>query len=228
MAGIGSACTLISFALDWLDGGGVVSIAAVQFRVAGLAFFAGATFMVLGSRFGKAEVVRRLVDGLELEGHEQVLDIGCGRGMVLLEVARRLTLGVGKAVGIDVFDRLAQSGNRIERTFENASRAGVEDRIDVRMGDARKLPVDDASVDAVACSLVFQRIRDPARAIRELTRVLRPGARIAFLNLFWVAGRCHRLLEVEGLEEVCSSGLHFRIFPPVRITTARMPGARRT
>ena len=60
--------------------------------------------------------------------NEQILDLGCGRGAVLLLAAQRLT--TGKAVGVDLWRTADQSGNSAEATRRNAEAEGVADRVD--------------------------------------------------------------------------------------------------
>src|SRR5690606_29154725 len=78
---------------------------------------------------GKFDVWTELLDELRLEGDERVLDVGCGRGAVLLDVARRLT--DGRAVGVDVWRAIDQVGNARAATELNAEVEGVADRVEL-------------------------------------------------------------------------------------------------
>src|SRR5262249_38523750 len=136
-------------------------------------------------------------------GDETVLDIGCGRGLLLIGAAQRLT--GGRAVGVDIWSRVDLSGNRPEATLENARRAGVADRVEVRDGDAPHLPFADATFDVVVSSLVLHNIpgqEDRRRAVREIARVLKPGGRVALLDLRHT-GDYVRVLRQCGLGEAC-------------------------
>ena len=128
---------------------------------------------------GKFVVWAREVDALDLTGAEQVLDLGCGRGAVLLTVARRLT--TGQAIGLDVWQAKDQSGNTEAATRRNADVEGLTDRIDLVTGDMRALPFDDASFDLVVSNLAVHNIPgadDRRTAVTEALRVLRPGGRL--------------------------------------------------
>jgi arsenite methyltransferase len=141
------------------------------------AFRAG-TFLYATLR-GKLVVWAREVDALDLTGTEQVLDLGCGRGAVLLTVARRLTTGT--AIGLDLWQTKDQSGNSETATRRNAIAEGLADRIDLVTGDMRSLPFDDASFDLVVSSLALHNVPDSddrATAVSEALRVLRPGGRL--------------------------------------------------
>src|SRR4029450_8123338 len=91
-----------------------------------------------------------------LRGAERVLDMGCGRGAVLIAVAKRLTTGpvTGAAMG----SPHNQSGNAREIALRNASLEGVADRVIVETGDMRALPFPDASFDVVVSSLAIHHI----------------------------------------------------------------------
>jgi ubiquinone/menaquinone biosynthesis C-methylase UbiE len=127
---------------------------------------------------GKLRIWERDLDRAGLSGNEQLLDLGCGRGAVLIEAARRLP--AGRAVGVDVWSR-DQSGNRPETTLANAAAAGVADRVEVHTADMTALPFEDGSFDVVTSALAIHNIRSPEgryRAVDEAMRVLRPGGQL--------------------------------------------------
>jgi SAM-dependent methyltransferase len=151
---------------------------------AGLAWIATALHMIYGSRVRKLRLRDRLLDQLSLRGDESVLDVGCGRGLMLLGAAKRLTQG--RAVGIDLWQTADQSGNSEKTTRENAAAEGVSDRIELHTGDARRLPFADASFDVILSTWALHNIPDAqgrARAVREIARVLAPGGRILLVDI---------------------------------------------
>jgi arsenite methyltransferase len=136
------------------------------------------------SKVEKQSEAQRLLDLVPWRGDERVLDVGCGRGLLLIGAARRLTSG--RAVGVDVWRGLELSGNRAEATLENARRAGVAKRVDIQDSDARQLPFADASFDVVVSSLVLHNIpgqEGRRQAVREIARVLKPGGHVALLDM---------------------------------------------
>ena len=88
---------------------------------------------------GKWAVWAQLLDELGLRGDEHLLDVGCGRGAVLMLAARRLP--AGRAVGADVWRRRDQSGNSRAAAEGNAVAEGVRERVELADADARDLPV---------------------------------------------------------------------------------------
>ncbi len=150
---------------------------------------------------GKRSVWAELLDGLDLRGDECVLDVGCGRGAVLMLAASRLPRG--RAVGADVWRQRDQSGNRPSATLRNAAAEGVLDRVEVVSADARRLPFPDESFDIVVSNLTISNISSPGGrqiALREAVRVLRRGGRILIADQG--AQRYARVLREEGCSGV--------------------------
>jgi arsenite methyltransferase len=136
---------------------------------------------------GKFAVWRKLLEDQRLTGDERVLDIGCGRGAVLIEAARRLHRG--RIVGIDSWRSQDQSGNAASVTLSNARASGVEDRIDIVTADMRQLPFADASFDLVVSNLAIHNIAEAEgrrHAIRESLRVLKPGGTLLVADFQYV------------------------------------------
>lgn len=135
---------------------------------------------------GKLRVWERELNRAGLRGGEQLLDLGCGRGMVLIEAARRLPSG--RAVGVDLWSGKDQSGNSPGATLANAAVAGVADRVAVHTGDMTALPFQDGSFDVVTSALAIHNIPSAQgryRAIDEAMRVLRPGGQLLIADIWW-------------------------------------------
>jgi arsenite methyltransferase len=159
-----------------------ISVLAPAF--AGLWLFLNAGFYTYTTRAGKFAVWAELLDRLELKGDERLLDVGCGRGAVLLMAAQRLTRG--RAVGVDVWSATDQSGNAEEVTRKNAALEGVAERVELHTADMRRLPFDDGSFDVVVSSLAIHNVPgagERAKALREAARVLKPGGKLAIADI---------------------------------------------
>jgi SAM-dependent methyltransferase len=151
---------------------------------------------------GKLRVRDRLLRSIALRGHEHVLDVGCGRGLLLIGAAQRLT--DGKAIGVDRWVRGAVSGNGPAAALRNAGLAGVADRVVVREGDARKLPFADATFDVALSNFVLHELDTPAeraQVLSEITRILKPGGRVALVD-FIFTGEAERALRAQAMQDV--------------------------
>jgi SAM-dependent methyltransferase len=191
----------------------------------GATFLLTAGLMFWGSRVGKLRLRDRVVDQLSLRGGERVLDVGCGHGLMLVAAAKRLT--AGRAVGVDIWQKEDQAGNNPEATLANARAEGVADRVELRDGDARRLPFEDASFDAVVSSWALHNIYDAAgrqQALREIARVIKPGGRLAVIDIRHAADYA-RALEGCGMSDVRLHAPSFIFLIPSRLVTATKPAA---
>lgn len=173
------------------------------------------------TRRGKFQEWERILDDIALHGDERVLDLGCGRGAVLVAVARRLKTGL--VTGVDIWSTADQSGNSRDVTLQNASTEGVLDRVQVDTGDMRSLPYPDASFDLIVSSMAIHNIRanaDRKLAIREGFRVLKPGGRMVIADIRATAVYADALREL-GAEDVSRRRLGWRFWwgNPVAGTT---------
>ena len=162
----------------------------------GASFAITTLLMLASSRFGKLRARDRLLDRLRLRGDETVLDIGCGHGLLLIGAVKRLP--GGSAIGIDLWSQTDQHANSAAATLANASAEGVSDRVTVRDGDMRQLPLEDASVDVVMSSLAIHNVptaAERARSIREIARIVRPGGRVAILDIAHVGDYARELVD---------------------------------
>ena len=110
------------------------------------------------------------LDLLGIAPGERVLEVGCGSGVVLRELARRVAPD-GAAVGLDPSPALLAIAREL------AERDGLAEQIELREGDARSLPFGDAEFDAVLAVTALSHVPEGERAIPELARVVRPGGR---------------------------------------------------
>jgi len=214
-AGVGIALAIVGLAVDlrWMFWVGIGVFA----------YFGLLTGLHL--RYSKVSKLRertRVLDAARLVGHETVLDVGCGRGLLLVEAARRLS--DGRAVGIDIWSLVDQSKNEPSAPLENARHEGVGP-VAISTADARDLPFAEQSFDAVVSQFAVHNIRSDEgrrRAIREIDRVLKPGGRLVVLDL----ARTHEYaaqLRDAGWDDVVRSGRTWRLFPPARYVSGTKP-----
>jgi arsenite methyltransferase len=138
--------------------------------------------MLWSSLFGKFRARDSLLNAIPWRGDEQVLDVGCGHGLMLIGAAKRLT--TGRATGIDIWQNVDQAKNSAEATRRNAEIEGVT--VEIRDGDARRIPYPDESFDVVVSSLVLHNIydrRERKQALSEIARVLKPGGHAGIIDI---------------------------------------------
>ncbi|MCJ7439059.1 MAG: class I SAM-dependent methyltransferase, partial [Acidimicrobiia bacterium] len=189
----------------------------------GIVFTIVALAMVSSSRVGKLRERVRIVDAAGLSADDYVLDLGCGRGLLLVEAARRVPDGL--AVGVDVWNSVDQSRNEPSAPLENAMIERVDDRVDVVTGDGRRLPYVDGAFDAVVSSMVVHNISDSvgrAGIIREAARVLRPGGRLVVVDMQRTAEYV-AVLRALRWPDVSRSRRVWRMLPPVRYVSGTKP-----
>lgn len=131
---------------------------------------------------GVAEDARQLVPGRSwpawaraisyLLPPADVADLGCGDGYLTIEAAK----WAKKVIAVD------RSAEMLTRAKALAKRRHVSNIVWKR-GELEQLPLDDASVDVAVLSQALHHAQDPARALAEAARVLRPGGRLLILDL---------------------------------------------
>lgn len=121
---------------------------------------------------------RRVLDDLDLSAGDTVVDVGCGPGRLLPDLAERVE-PTGVVVGVDAApSMLAQARQR-------ARAAGVTDRLSLIRGDARRLPVADGGADAVCAFDVLDLFArgDLETVLAECHRVLPPDGQLCVTTM---------------------------------------------
>ena len=130
----------------------------------------------------------RAIQSLKLTGRETLLDVCTGTADVALQARLRARrggarfgetgsgLGAARVVGVDFAGAMLRLGHA------KVEAAGEAHRIALLRGDAMRLPVADASVDAVTVAFGIRNVQRPDVACHEMARALRPGGRLAILE----------------------------------------------
>ena len=107
------------------------------------------------------------------EGH--ALDIGTGPGVIPIMLAAGVP-GL-RLTGVDL------SQPMLQKAREAAEEAGVADRLDFRVGDAKSLPFSEQSFDLVLCNSLLHHLPAPLALLNEISRLVRPGGAILLRDL---------------------------------------------
>ena len=127
-----------------------------------------------GLSFGQNRRWRRvLVDAVVARGPARVLDVAAGTAGVSIELAQRSAATV---TGIDLTAPMLARGRQV------VTQAGLDDRVALLVGRAEELPFADGVFDALSVTYLMRYVDDPTATLRELLRVVRPGAPIASLE----------------------------------------------
>jgi SAM-dependent methyltransferase len=112
------------------------------------------------------------LDLLAIQPGESVLDVGCGSGVPLRDMARRVG-PAGRAVGLEY------SAAFLAIARELVEQEGLAQQIELREGDALALPFADGEFDLALTATVLRHIAGGDRGVAELARVVKPGGRVA-------------------------------------------------
>lgn len=178
--------------------------------------------MIFYAKVGKFHHRDRMLNMVPWRGDEQVLDVGTGRGLLMIGAGKRLT--TGRSTGIDVWSKKDLSGNVKGRTERNAELEGVTNRVEVLDGDATRLNFPDNTFDVVLSNLCIHNIpgrENRDQACREIVRVLKPGG-TALISDFINTGRYNKIFREAGTSAERGS-LDLFTFPWLRIVKVEKP-----
>ncbi|KND93938.1 hypothetical protein TOPH_01568 [Tolypocladium ophioglossoides CBS 100239] len=162
-----------------------------------LASFVAAPLYLYASLRGKFQVWDEILDGLPDSAFAgPALDVGCGRGMVLLKTAQRKKkllassegeAGIAPAYGIDIFSTADQTGNSPLATYKNAAALSVVPHTVLHTASfTARLPFADAAFALVTSNLALHNAPREGRlaAVKEMARVCAPGGSIVIVDLY--------------------------------------------
>jgi len=165
--------------------------AAVCLVVAAALLACAAYFAYAHHRFSprggglQARIIALVLDRVDWDGRGLALDIGCGNGWLSIALARKYPQA--RVQGLDYWGR--SWGYSQAACRRNARLEGVAERVFFQRASAAALPFGEGTFDLAVSNLVFHEVRgvkDKRELVREALRVVRPGGRFAFQDLFLV------------------------------------------
>lgn len=147
-----------------------------------------AVALILGDSYhpGGLDLTRRLGKALNLRSGERVLDVASGPGTTAFLLAAEFGVNVE---GVDLGEASVAKAN------ERSAVEGLGSQVRFSVGDAERLPLEDASVDAIVCECAFCTFPDKPTAAAEMARVLRPGGRLGITDVVLDPSRLHAELQ---------------------------------
>lgn len=125
---------------------------------------------------GGRKATDELAELVGLVSGTRVLEVGCGTGASTRYIAERFG---ARVVAVDI------SPDMVGWARDRVARAGLDERVELRVADAHELPFDKDSFDAVVCESVTAFLDKP-RALREFVRVARPDGRVGLNEATWI------------------------------------------
>jgi arsenite methyltransferase len=211
-------CLLIAiFAPRFIHLGPISLVSRSFFWPAGFLLVEGFLFL-LYVKIGKFHHRDFMLSLHTWRGDENVLDVGCGRGLLLAGVAKRLAAvnGTGHGTGIDVWSNADMAGNSAAATQRNLDLEGVSSRCTLVSQPVQEMSFPDATFDNIYSA--------PARhqALRQIVRVLQPGG-IALISDYKRTGEYADEFRKAGLTVEKKRGSLITTFPPLTVIIARKP-----
>ena len=225
---IGTACALLA-----IFGPASYRLGPVNFQLTAMFGWTGGFLLAEGLLFllyvkvGKFRHRDFMLNLHIWRGDENVLDVGCGRGLLLAGAAKRISAlkGTGHATGIDVWSNVDMGGNSAAATQRNLDLEGVASRSTLVSQPAQEMPFPDASFDVIVSNLCLHNIYDaPTRrlALQQIVRVLKPGG-IALISDYKRTGEYADEFRIAGLLVEKRRGSLITTFPPLTVVIARKP-----
>jgi ubiquinone/menaquinone biosynthesis C-methylase UbiE len=120
--------------------------------------------------FFSENVRDKAFDAAGLQPGELAADIGAGTGFI--------TEGLlDNGLSVIAVDQSAAMLNKLKLKFPSS------DQIDCRVGEAKKLPIEDNSVDYVFANMYLHHVENPLKAIKEMKRILKPGGKLVITDV---------------------------------------------
>ena len=223
----GGACLLFAALAPRLVHLGPVVLEARSFFWPGGFLFGEGLLFLLYVKYGKFRHRDFMLGLHSWRGEERVLDVGCGRGLLLAGAAKRMAAlgGSGRATGLDVWSNVDMGGNSEAATRHNLELEGLWDRCDLVSEPAQTMSFASESFDIVVSNLCLHNIYDATQrrqAVAQIARVLRPGG-LALISDYKRTGDYAGVFREAGWLVTLRWGSWLTTFPPLRVVIARKP-----
>jgi arsenite methyltransferase len=224
---VGVACLLFATLSPPILRVGPVAIEARSFIWPAGCFIGSGLLFLLYVKVGKFRHRDFMLGMHAWRGDEQVLDVGCGRGLLLAGAAKRIAElhGTGHATGIDIWSNTDMAANSALATQRNLELEGVLQLCTLVSKPAQEMPFRDGSFDLVVSNLCLHNIYDRGarrRAVEQIARVLRPGGAAILSDYKLTREYAQRLREL-GFSVTRRRGGFATTFPPLTVIVARKP-----
>lgn len=135
------------------------------------------------SLVGKPLIWQKVLQQTKINANGNYLDIGCGHGLVMFEVAKRLQMG--QVIGIDIWNNSDQAHNSIQAVTEEIQKRGLNHQVSVQTADMWELPFADNTFDGITASFAIHNVKPASnryQALAEMVRVLKPNGQLIIVD----------------------------------------------
>ncbi len=217
---IGGALILISVFLPSIGYSTLSGLIAHMVFWPGLFMVVEGLLMLLYAKWGKFRHRDRMLSLFPWRGDENVLDVGAGLGLLMIGVAKRLTMG--KSYGIDIFNSYDLSSNTLRQLKTNIRLEEVEEKTIVREEDIQQTDFEDEFFDVIVSNLCLHNINKKAgreQACKEIFRLLKPGGKAIISDFIHISAyKGH--FENMGMKVHKAGTYFFDTHPPLTIIVA--------
>lgn len=191
--------------------------------ISGVVATSEACLFLLYVKYGKFKHRDFMLHMHTWRGDENVLDVGCGRGLLLAGAAKKLT--TGHATGIDVWSNTDMGNNSEAATKKNLQLEGIADHCTLISVPAQDMTFPDASYDVIVSNLCLHNIYNKGQrgyALNHIVRVLKPGG-VALISDYKLTGEYADYFRRNGLDVTTKRGNFVTTFLPLNVVIARKP-----
>ena len=161
-------------------------------------------------RQARTGFINGVVNQIPWKAEQEVLDVGCGSGVLLFACLKQSP--TVKGTGIDIYDPYSFGGTA-GVFWKNAEVEGLKERVALQQVDARSMPFEDQHFDVIVSSLAMHHVGNAVeqeKATREIVRTLKPGGKIAICDVGRALDASEKVLRSTGFN-VRRSGHFFQI-----------------
>ncbi|KRU24233.1 methyltransferase domain-containing protein [Clostridium sporogenes] len=164
---------------------------------------------------GRFKHIGRIISKVNWTGNENVLDVGVGKGILAISVAKKLKNGSGKVIGIDIWDSEDIMDNTKYYVNQNIELEGVADKVKIKTQNASALSFKNETFDVIVSKQCIHNIEDKQErkmAIEEMLRVLKTGGKLIISDSMYI-DEYEKILLDKGLKVNISSKYFLDTYP---------------
>lgn len=214
---------LAIFVLPRFDAGAWILYVDGAMVYTGIFLIIEALLMIWYSKYGKLKHRDRMLAIYSFSGHEHILDVGAGRGLLAIGAAKRLS--DGKVTAIDIWSRQDLAENTRDALLTNARLEGVADKLEVVDGDIVRTDFPDRHFDLILSNLCLHNIashEQRQKACQEIARVLKPDG-VAIISDFKYTAAYSKNFHDQGYRVEKVGTYIFSTFPALTVIKITRP-----